>query len=106
MTQPKLILEILSGPLDGQRVTLEAATDWSQAGDGALSFPWDKELGAPQARFTWAEGQWWLELVGGGRNTRRNGDPLTEKATLTQGDWLKASNTWLLVRQIGEEDAK
>ena len=100
MSQPKLILEILSGPLDGQVVTLAAETEWRKTGDGPLSFPWDAELGTPQAHFTLVEGTWLLAPVGGTRNTRRNGEPVKEKVLLAQGDWLKAADTWLLVKQI------
>lgn len=102
MNQPKLILEIASGPLDGQVVTLAAETEWHKIGDGPLSFPWDTELGTPQARFILVAGAWWLEPIGRTRSTRRNGEPVKEKVILTQGDWLKAADTWLLIKQIDQ----
>lgn len=103
MSQPKLTLEILSGPLDGHLVTFDAATEWSRTGAGALSFPWDEELGAPQARFTFTDDTWWLEPIGGARSTRHNGEQVQAKVKLDTGDYLKAANTWLQVKQMGEE---
>lgn len=100
MSQPKLIVEIGSGPLDGHEVTVETPTDWSRLGDGPLSFPWDETLGAPQARFFFAEKQWWLEPLASQRSTRCNGEQLNEKIALTEGDWLKAASTWLVVKGI------
>jgi len=61
MSNPKFSLEVLSGPLDGRIITLEGETHWDAEGDGPLSFPWDTELGDPQARFFCEEGEWWLE---------------------------------------------
>lgn len=102
MSQPKLTLEILSGPLDGQVVTLNAATEWSRTGTSALSFPWDEELGTPQARFTFTDDSWWLEPIGGARSTRHNGEQVHDRVQLTAEDVLKAANTWLQVKQISQ----
>ena len=52
---PKLSLEILSGPLDGENITLTTETEWSRAPGSPLSFPWDDDLGEPQARFVLRE---------------------------------------------------
>ena len=98
-----LTLEVLSGPLDGAIIPLEAETDWSRAGDGLLSFPWDAELGEPQARFTFGEGHWHLEGLEAPHGTYRinREERLTGKTVqLEGGDILKASGTWLLVRQV------
>jgi len=100
MHQPNLSLEVMNGPLDGQIITLQEDSDWSRAGNGALSFPWDAELGAPQARITFADVAWWLEPCASSRSTRHNGEVVTAKVTLAQGDWFKAANTWLCVRQV------
>ncbi len=122
MSNPKLSLEILSGPLDGHVVTIEDKTEWSKEGRGPLSFPWDEELGIPQARFFIESENWWLEASSTRRNTRHNVEriegkvPLevfsTRRSTrhnmeriegkvpLEVGDLLKASNTWLLISQI------
>ena len=51
MSASKLSLEILSGPLDGHVVTLSTKTVLSRCGEGALVFPFDTELGEPQAIF-------------------------------------------------------
>ena len=56
-----LEIEILSGPLDGERVKLRAPTEWTQNGTGLLSFPWDVKLGAPQAVFIPGPEGWTME---------------------------------------------
>ncbi|MCP4125425.1 MAG: hypothetical protein GY751_27130 [Bacteroidetes bacterium] len=61
MSDSKLILEILNGPLDGHVVTLETVAVWAKEGDGFLIFPWDAELGTPQAHFILEEGNWFAE---------------------------------------------
>jgi len=100
MNQPKLTVEIISGPLDGHEVTIESMAEWSRLGDGVLSFPWDETLGAPQARFFFAEDRWWLEPLANQRSTRHNGEPINGKIALSEGDWLKAAATWLIVKGI------
>ena len=97
-----LTLEVLSGPLDGSTVVLEATAEWSRDGDGPLAFPWDAELGKPQARFFLEGGRWYLEGLDAPHGTYRlnREERLTgRKAPLESEDILKASQTWLLVRQ-------
>lgn len=98
----QLTLEILSGPLDGATVELEEDTAWCRAGEGPLVFPWDSELGDPQARFTIEDDGWHLEGLDTphgtycvNREERVTGKPVS----LERGDILKASETWLLVQQ-------
>ncbi len=102
MSDLKLSLEILNGPLDGQVVTLEAEATWGKEGEGQLIFPWDKELGTPQARF-FPEGEgWWLEGCSAPHGTYclSRGERVEGKTQLEAGEVLKASDTWLLVTQI------
>jgi hypothetical protein len=101
-----LKLEVLSGPLDGAPITLETDAKWTCAGNGEtpLTFPWDTELGDPQARFTVdaEEGRWYLEGLDAPHGTYRvnREERLTgKKVQLKGGDIIKASQTWLLVRQ-------
>ncbi|MBM4459633.1 MAG: hypothetical protein FJ011_18040 [Chloroflexi bacterium] len=98
----KLTLEALSGPLDGAALTLEAETEWSKAGQGSLSFPWDEELGAPQARFRPTQDGWSLEGVKSPHGTYRlnREERVAAPTSLAADDVLKASNTWLLVQKI------
>ncbi|HWP46658.1 MAG TPA: FHA domain-containing protein [Candidatus Limnocylindrales bacterium] len=107
MRSTKLILELLNGPLDGYKVTLETETFWSGKGEGPLVFPWDIELGNPQARFFFEEGNWWLESLparhGTYRLNRENPERIEGKVKLETGDILKASGTWLLVSQIKQD---
>jgi hypothetical protein len=104
--EQRLVLEILSGPLDGATITLETDAEWNRAGAGEarLTFPWDTELGDPQARFTIdaKEGRWYLEGLEAPHGTYRvnREERLTgKKVQLKGGDIIKASQTWLLVRQ-------
>jgi hypothetical protein len=93
---------MLSGPLDGASVTLESDAEWSRAGEGPLAFPWDAELGTPQARFTVDEGRWRLEGLNAPHGTYRvnREERVTGKQVqLERGDILKASQTGLLVRR-------
>jgi hypothetical protein len=95
----KLILEIASGPLDGLQITIENETEWRRSETGPLCFPWDSELGEPQARFLRTNKGWAVEgfkaqhgthLVKRNRNVR-------QPVTLREGDLLRAHETWILV---------
>lgn len=102
-TPHTLTLEILSGPLDGAVVELEEDTAWCKAGAGPLAFPWDSELGDPQARFTIEEDGWRLEGVDAPHGTyciNREQRVTGKTVSVAQGDILKASETWLLVQKI------
>jgi hypothetical protein len=99
------ILEVLSGPLDGTRIELEGETLWTGLTGSRLSFPWDGELGQPQARLFVRDGCWMLEAfpsqhgtycMAGGEGMR-----LGEVEIELQRDMLiKASSTWLKVISI------
>ena len=99
----RLVLEVLSGPLDGAAITLEAEVEWSRAGNGPVTFPWDGELGSPQGHFAVDEQGWGLQCVKSPHGTYRvnREERVTEaRIQLAEGDLLKASHTWLLIRQI------
>lgn len=103
MSDKKLLLEILTGPLDGYIALLEGETPWGTKGKGPLIFPWDAELGEPQVRFFPKEGNWWLEGHRAPHGTycvNREGR-VEGRLQLEAGDILKASDTWLLVRRVG-----
>lgn len=104
MSEPKLTLELLGGPLDGLTLTLEAETEWSKTGDGPLSFPWDNELGTPQARLFTEAGEWRLEALPNERSTRHNMEPIDGTVLLNTGDLLKAANSWLLVTNLDSQN--
>ena len=98
-----LSIEILSGPLDGLTVELSRATEWTRKGAGPLGFPWDEELGAPQARFYPDDQGWHLEAFQAPHGTyRRNTGERISRATLTlsEQDLLSAGNTWLLIKSL------
>jgi hypothetical protein len=97
----RLELEILSGPLDGHIVSLEAEAEWTAVGNGPLAFPWDQELGEPQARFAVDEQGWGLESRKSPHGTYRinQEEKVQGRVQLEKGDVLKASHTWLLVRE-------
>lgn len=94
-----LELEVLNGPLDGARLILTAETTWTRDPGSLLSFPWDIELGQPQARFVPGEQGWRLEPAGAKRGTHLLRPDAEDElpATLQAGDVLKASYTWLRV---------
>ena len=101
MSVKSLTLEVLSGPLDGAIITLAEETDWCREGTSRLAFPWDIELGQPQARFIPSTDGWHLEGLKAKRGThifRRNGEE-SLPIVLEPGDILNASCTWLLVRK-------
>ena len=102
MSNPKLSLEILNGPLDGYVVTLETETTWGKEGEGMLIFPWDSELGAKQARFFLEATEWWIESYNAPHGTYYVNDQkrIKNKIQIEKGDVLKASDTWLRVRQV------
>lgn len=102
MTAPKLALELLNGPLDGCIILLNEELILGAKGEGPLTFPWDLELGEPQARFFTKEGQWWLEGYPARHGTYRlnSQERIEEPVQLEAGDVLKASEVCLIVRQV------
>lgn len=97
---PPLIIEILSGPLDGATIEIHEASNWTGSGTGPLSFPWDAELGDPQARFVPGSDGWILECFEARHATYRVNENQLVKGSiqLCSRDVLKANTTWLLVR--------
>ena len=97
-----LEIEILNGPLDGARVTLVQETDWTRGGAGPLAFPWDEELGDPQARFSSTPEGWQLVGFETDHGTYRLGCEarIEAPALLAEGDVLRANETWLRVSRI------
>jgi len=103
---PTLTLEILSGPLDGATLILTGEAEWTRAGTGPLSLPWDVELGTPQARFKPDVEGWTLTGAQSPHGTYRLNTEeriTTETLRLTECDILKASDTWLLVHQVNDQ---
>lgn len=103
MNDHRLEIEVLSGPLDGAILVVEEDAEWTRAGGGPLAFPWDWELGEPQARLSCQGDGWHLEGLAAAHGTYcvSRGERLKEGATarLEEGDMLKASYTWLLVQK-------
>jgi hypothetical protein len=105
MSQTSLTMEILSGPLDGHTILLTGETQWTQAEGSPLSFPWDSELGAPQARLLQKAKAWWLEASEAtehGTYCANRVGRIEGKMQLETGDVLKASESWLYVSQLGQ----
>jgi hypothetical protein len=102
MSDQRLVLEILNGPLDGHKVKLEKGTEWSKKGEGPLILPWDTELGEPQARFFCEGDEWWVEGFKAQHGTYRlnREERIEGKVRLEARDMLKASESWLLVREV------
>ena len=102
MSDRRLVLEILNGPLDGHKVNLEKETFWSKKGEGPLIFPWDAELGEPQARFFCEGDEWWVEGFKAQHGTYRlnRKERIEGKVRLEARDMLKASEGWVLICKI------
>jgi hypothetical protein len=97
-----LVLEFLSGPLDGACVTLSAAADLTRKAGGLLGCPWDTELGEPQAAFTPEPGGWQVRSypnTAHGTYVRRSAgwQQAGDAGPLQPGDVLRAHHTWLRV---------
>ena len=94
-----LTLEILSGPLDGEKVKLQQATEWTRAGTGVLSFPWDEQLGAPQARLVPGPEGWTLAPLDAPQATSliNRDQKVSEPVRLETGDVIRAGTSWLRV---------
>lgn len=102
VSKKQLVLEILTGPLDGYHVTLKKEAKLSKKGKGPLIFPWDTELGEPQARFFREEDDWFIEGFKAKHGTYQlnQRERIETKVKLEKGDLLKASDTWLLIENI------
>jgi hypothetical protein len=101
--EKQLTLEILGGPLDGVIIVLQENTDWRRSSDGPLTFPWDPELGDPQAHFALEADGWYLEGLEAPHGTYRvnREERVTgKKIRLEDSDILKASKVWLAVRRV------
>jgi hypothetical protein len=96
-----LKLECLSGPLDGFQIELVTAEEWSCKGEGPLAFPWDMELGSPQARIFPQEDGWYLEGYSETPHAthclRKHDTKVVEAICLEDGDMIRASGTWFRV---------
>jgi hypothetical protein len=97
----RLVLECLNGPLDGHQIELTVAAEWRSKGETPLVFPWDSELGNPQARFFPENGNWYLEgyreTLHGTYRINNGGEKIDHPVRLGDGDILKASQTLLIV---------
>lgn len=102
MSKGQLLLEILSGPLDGHKVILEKETNWSKSCEGPLIFPWDTELGEPQARFFKDGEEWCLEGFQAKHGTYclNRQEKIDKVIKLNKRDMLKASETWLMIQKV------
>ena len=100
----QMVLEILGGPLDGATITLKDDTEWQRTGKGSLTFPWDAELGQPQAHFTVTDDGWYLEGLEdaphGTYRVNREEKVTGKKVQLERGDVLKASKIWLVIHRV------
>ena len=97
-----LTLEVLNGPLDGAEIQITAETAWTKGLGGPLSFPWDNELGEPQAVITPSENGWFLVPNPSAQGIYRinTKEIIKEKFVLSTDDVLKAGCTWLLVKKV------
>jgi hypothetical protein len=97
-----LIIEVLSGPLDGTVLEIKTEVTWTKMPGSSLSFPWDTELGEPQAVITPSENGWFLIPKSLPKAVYRinSKEIIKKKSVLLDGDVLKAGSTWLLVKKV------
>jgi len=98
----KLDIEVLTGPLDGHVITIEDKAEWTCLAGGLLAFPWDTELGQPQSWFMVEEEDWLIEPISSSHGTYifNREMKLSEKTVLQKGDILKASKTWIMIKDM------
>lgn len=104
MRSSRLVLECINGPLDGQSLFVDRDAEWRRTGEGPLCFPWDAELGDPQARLFVQDGEWWIAGYLAPHGTYRVSDraeKIVKPVQVVIGDLLKASRTWLLITHSG-----
>jgi hypothetical protein len=102
MSVKQLTIEILSGPLDGAKLILDSETEWTSKAGSLLSFPWDAELGSPQALFKPTTSGWQLEGTNAKRGTHilRHDTEDRLPVVLQVDDIVKASSTWMRIKNI------
>ena len=104
MSKKQLVLEILTGPLDGHLVMPKKETKLSKKGKGPLIFPWDTELGESQARFFREGDDWLIEGFKARHGTYRyaSGEPerIEGKARLEARNILRTCKTLLIVLKM------
>ncbi len=104
----RVILEVLSGP-DAGRKTLLGAGQVLQVGrtDRAdLSFPQDGHMSGLHLALETDDLACYVKDLGSSNGTLLNGQPLTVRAILHDGDKLRAGNTTFLVRTEGDAPEK
>lgn len=99
---PPLILTFMSGPRDGEAVTLAAAGEPGSVTFGRLatcgvSLPDDPDVSRQHARVTWRDGAWWLEDAGSSNGTFLGEFALerrvTAASTLSAGQIFRVGRT-------------
>jgi len=100
-----LEIEIISGPQDGMIITLteeNLITQWTRDNGSLLSFPWDKELGSPQAVIRYQGGVWEIESQDAlhGLYVMNGGGKISGTNKIEIGQIYRANYTWLKIKNI------
>ena len=71
---PPLVLTFMSGPRDGEVVTLvaqgePAAVSFGRLASCGVSLPDDPDVSRQHARLTWRDGGWWINDAGSSNGT-------------------------------------
>ena len=71
---PPLVLTFMSGPRDGEVVTLAPQGDppvvtFGRLATGGVSLPDDPDVSRQHARLTWRERAWWIDDAGSSNGT-------------------------------------
>ncbi len=103
-----LEIEIISGPQDGTIIILteeDHTTLWTKDIGSKLSFPWDTELGSPQAIIRHKGDEWEIEAYDSPHGLYvMNGDgKLLGIKKIKKGQIYRANYTWLKMKNIQHE---
>ena len=99
---PPLVLTFMSGPSDGEVITLAAHGDSARVSFGRLatctvSLPDDPDVSREHARLTWRDGAWWVEDLGSSNGTFLGEFAATRRLTsatrLSAGDIFRVGRT-------------
>jgi pSer/pThr/pTyr-binding forkhead associated (FHA) protein len=111
---PPLVLTFMSGPRDGEVVTLAAQGDAAMVTFGRLatcgvSLPDDPDVSRQHARLTWRDGSWWVEDAGSSNGTFlgefAGASRVTAPTRVSVGEIFRVGRTRFRLEPLDQEHA-
>jgi pSer/pThr/pTyr-binding forkhead associated (FHA) protein len=111
---PPLVLTFMSGPRDGEVVTLPAQGDPAAVTFGRLatcgvSLPDDPDASRQHARLSWRDGGWWIEDAGSSNGTFlgefAGASRVTAPTRLSAGDIFRVGRTRFRLETLEQAQA-